>query len=75
MKELISFVIKALPFTVGLILSLTALSFLVGFTDSARLSKMGDDDFIAFVVLSIVGFPTLLFGMKQLSKESAIRSL
>lgn len=75
MKVLISFVVKALPFTAGLILSFTALSFLVGFSDSARFSHMGDEDFIAFVVLSILGIPTLLFGMQKLSNESAPRPL
>ena len=70
MKELISFVVKAFPFTAGLILSLTALSFLVSFSDSVRLSRFGDEDFITFVVLFIVGIPTLLFGMQKLSNES-----
>ena len=69
MKELVHFFLKALPFTAGLILSLTALSFLINFTDSARLSNMEEEDFITFVLLCILGIPMLLFGIKKLSNE------
>lgn len=72
MKELMSFILKSLLFSVGLILCLTALSFLVNFTDSARLSNMEEEDFITFVFLFLVGIPTLLFGIKKLSNEDAI---
>ncbi|BCO31169.1 hypothetical protein TspCOW1_12720 [Thiohalobacter sp. COW1] len=69
MKELLNFYVKALPITLGLIFSLTALSFLIDFTDSARLSDIGEEDFLTFLILAIVGIPTLLFGIKKLSSE------
>lgn len=72
MKELLSFFVKALPLSLGLILSLTALSFLVGFTDSARLSDIGEEDFVTYLVLAIVGIPTLLFGIKKLSSDGTL---
>lgn len=72
MKELLSFFVKALPLSLGLILSLTALSFLIGFTDGAHLSNIGEDDFVTFLVLAIVGIPTLLFGIKKLSCDSTL---
>lgn len=73
MKELLSFFLKALPLSLGLILSLTALSFLVGFTDSARLANIGEEDFVTFLVLAIVGIPMLLFGIKKLSSDGTTR--
>lgn len=69
MKELLNFFVKALPLSLGLILSLTALSFLIGFTDGARLSDIGEEDFVTFLILAIVGIPTLLFGIKKLSSD------
>lgn len=72
MKELFRFIVKAFPLTFGLIISLTGLSFLVSFTDSASLSSISDEDFIAFVLLSTVGIPTLLFGINKLSNASNI---
>ena len=62
MKKLVYFFLKALPFTAGLILSLTAISFLVNFTDN-----MEEEGFIIFVLLCILGIPMLLFGIKMLS--------
>ena len=72
MKELLRFFIKSLPLSLGLILSLAALSFLVNFTDSAGLSSIGEEDFITFAALAVVGIPTLLFGIRKLSSNGTI---
>lgn len=72
MKELLGFFIKSIPMALGLILSLTALSFLVNFTDNAHLSSIGEEDFVTFAALAIVGIPTLLFGIRKLSSDGAL---
>lgn len=69
MRELLRFSVRALPLTLGLVLVLTALSFLVGFADGAHPSKFAEEDFVTFVLLSIVGIPMLLFGIKKLSND------
>lgn len=72
MKNSLGFFIRALPLTLGLILSLTALSFLVSFTDTAELSEIAEEDFLSFVVLAFIGIPTLLFGIDKLSTDGSL---
>ena len=67
MKESVQFLLRSLPLAAGLVCCLTALSFLVSFTDSARFSNMGEEDFVAFVVLALVGIPVLLLGVRKLA--------
>lgn len=50
MKSFLTFFIKVLPFTVGVILVLTSLTFLVQFTDQILdLGDFGDEEFWTFV--------------------------
>lgn len=72
MKNFMSFFLRALPLSLGLILCLTALSFLVSFTGAEQLTDIAEEGFLTFVVLSIAGIPTLLFGIIKLSNESAL---
>jgi hypothetical protein len=72
MKDLLKYFVKAIPLSLGLILSLTALSFLVAFTDGAELSELGESNFLSFLVLALLGIPTLLFGIERLSRNGAL---
>lgn len=72
MKELLSFFVRAIPLSIGLIISLVALSFLVSFTDNAGLSDIGEENFVTFLILAFVGIPTLLFGIKKLSSDGPL---
>lgn len=67
MKDSFRFLLRSLLLAIGLVLCLTALSFLVSFTDSARLSNMDEEDFVTFVVLLLVGIPVLLLSIRKLS--------
>lgn len=66
MKDFFRFVVRALPFTAGLILCLTALTYLVEFTDYGA-----EEVFITFVGIATIGIPTLLYGIRALSNQSA----
>ncbi len=60
MKSLLFFFVKTLPFTLGVILVLTSLAFLV---------EIESEDFWAFVFFAIIGIPTLLYGIKKAANE------
>jgi len=64
MNESLKFLFRAFLLTVGLILCLAALSNLVIYTNGPRYN---DDSMVWFVLLSVIGIPTLLFGIRKLS--------
>jgi len=71
MKSFLSFFIKVLPFTFGVILILTSLAFLVDFTgQSLDFGDLEDEEFWSFVFFAIIGIPILLFGINKASKEN-----
>ena len=59
MKSLFFFFIKTLPFTIGVVLVLTALAFLI---------DIESEDFWLFVFFTIIGIPTLLYGIEKMSE-------
>lgn len=65
MKGFFRFILRALPFTVGLILCLTALTFLVEFTDYGA-----EETFFTFAGIAIIGIPLLLYGIRALSPDN-----
>ena len=71
MKHFFKFVLRSLPLVIGLILTLTALAFLVGFANSPSLENFEESEFTMFVVFSILGIPTLLFGIDRLALSAA----
>lgn len=73
MKEFIGFFVRALPFVIGLISTLTSLSFLINFADGASISRIFEDsEFSLFVTFAVVGFPLTLFGINRLSIERVL---
>jgi hypothetical protein len=60
MKSLLSFFVKTLPFTLGVIFVLTSLAFLV---------ELESEDFWAFVFFAIIGIPMLLYGINKVSNK------
>lgn len=71
MKSLLLFFIKVIPFTIGVILTLTSLAFLVEFTDQRlNFGDLGNEEFWSFVFFAIIGIPILLFGINKASKEN-----
>jgi len=70
-KSFLTFFIKVLPFTVGVVLILTSLAFLVDFTDqNLDFGDLGDEEFWAFVFFAVFGVPMLLFGINKASNEN-----
>lgn len=68
MKHFFKSLLRSLPLAIGLILTLTALAFLVGFANSLSFKE---SEFTMFVVFSILGIPTLLFGIERLATNAA----
>ena len=64
MKEFFSLFIKTLPFTIGIILTLISLTFLIEFSD------FEDEEFWSFVFFAAIGIPTLLYGINKASNEN-----
>ena len=64
MKTFYNFFIKTLPFTIGVILILISLTFLVDF------SYFEDEEFLGFIFFAAIGIPTLLFGIDKASNEN-----
>ncbi|NVK55883.1 MAG: hypothetical protein HWE26_09720 [Alteromonadaceae bacterium] len=66
MKSVISFWLKALPFTLGVALSLISFCFLIQFYDRGLYF---DEEYIwFFMIFFLIGFPTLIHGIDKLSK-------
>ena len=68
MKEFFRFFVTAIPFTVGMLLSLIALCFLVEFYD--RGLDFDNWEFRVFVIFFVVGFPSMIFGINKLSEKT-----
>ncbi|WP_193075574.1 hypothetical protein [Pseudomonas sp. FME51] len=68
MKDFARFWWRASTFTVGVALSLIALCYLVRFYDYGL--DFEDEYAWLFAVFFLIGFPTLLYGMKKLSEKS-----
>lgn len=68
MKDFIRLFLRALPFVIGLIFTLTALSFLISFSESPSIGRIFDDgEFFVFVTLAVIGLPLTLFGINRLA--------
>ncbi|MBW2165937.1 MAG: hypothetical protein JRG74_07520 [Deltaproteobacteria bacterium] len=72
MKEFFRFFVTAIPFTVGMLLSLIALCFLLKFYD--RGLDFDNEEFWGFVIFFVVGFPSMIFGINKLSKKTPNQS-
>ena len=69
MTSFAHFFLKSIPFAVGLILTLFALSFLVQFVEQgAYLSEWDNEDVWGFVFFALIGVPVLLFGINKLAE-------
>ena len=69
MRYFMRFFIKSLPLSIGMILTLLALSFLVKFVENgAYLSDIDNRDMWAFIFFAIAGLPTLLIGVNYLAE-------
>jgi len=68
MRDFAQFFLKSIPLTIGLILTLFALSFLVQFVESGAWLSEADEDVWAFIFFAVVGVPTLLFGINKLAE-------
>ena len=70
MNELFSFFIRTLPFTLGIILVLTSLAFMVeAITYGFYIEALGYEEFWMFFLFALIGVPTLLYGISNASKE------
>ena len=67
MKRYFHFLVKAIPFTLGMILALVSLCFLVDFHTSGM---HFDEEFWSFVILFSIAFPTMIFGINELSEQT-----
>lgn len=65
MKSFFQFMLKMLPFTLGIILTLMALHFLVDCDHD--LDLLEENAFWSFVVFAVIGIPLLIFGIKKAS--------
>ena len=70
MKEFFRFFVTAIPFTVGMLLSLIALCFLLKFYDSGFELHRHGNEFWCFVIFFVVGFPSMIFGINKLSEKT-----
>ena len=69
MKSFFRFWLKAIPFTIGMALSLIALCFLVEFYD--RGLDFDEEYLWLFAAFFLTGFPTLIYGMNRLAEKNA----
>lgn len=68
MKSFLLLFFKALPFTIGVILTLTALAFLADVIQGdIGLGDLNDREFQVFALFALLGIPCLLFGVFKLS--------
>lgn len=70
MKDFFSIFLKSIPFVAGIILTLTAVSFLVEFASQASVSNLDEADYWAFVIFAVIGIPLTLFGINRLSQNA-----
>ena len=68
MKSFIKYFFNALPLTLGMILTLLALSFLVKFYDYGL--DFEEPEFWIFGGLFILGFPLLIWGTNRLADKA-----
>lgn len=73
MKNFAQLFVRALPFVAGVICTLTALTFLISFAESASLSHLFDGGpFVVFAALSVIGLPLTIFGIDRLSSDGKV---
>lgn len=71
--NLFTFWLKALPLTLGIALTLTALCYLMNFYEHIhffnfkKVLLLKAKDFNAFLLFFLMGFPTILYGIDKLS--------
>ena len=68
MKDYLQMLLRALPFTLGVALSLVGLCYLVRFYDYGL--DFEDEYIWMFAVFFGLGFPTLIYGLNRLSAEA-----
>lgn len=59
---------RAVPFTVGMALTLIALCFLVRFCD--RGLDFAEEEIWLFAIFFLAGFPVVIFGINRMAKDS-----
>ncbi len=69
MKDFFSLFLRSLPFVMGIILTLTAVSFLIEFASQASVSNLDEVEYWAFVIFAVIGIPLTLFGINRLSRN------
>ncbi len=74
MKHFFKYAFRSLPMVCGLILTLTSLSFLIGFATDINVEKLQDEEYSMFLVFAVIGIPTLLFGINYLANYSSASS-
>ena len=68
MKSFFRYFLRSLPFVFGIILTLTALAFLVDFAGYVSIDALADEEFFAFLVFALSGLPLTLYGIALLSR-------
>ena len=68
MNNYISFFKKSFTLTIGIILTLISLSCLVSFYTGGFDFEYYAGEFIAFIILFLVGFPTMVYGVNILGE-------
>lgn len=70
MKKFFRFFVTAIPFTVGMLLSLIALCFLLKFYVRGCDFDSRSGEFWGFLIFFVVGFPSMIFGINKLSEKT-----
>ena len=68
MKAYIKIIFSAFPLMIGIIMTLISLCYLVQFFEYGLDFEDSVDQFIAFLILFLFGFPSILFGITKLTK-------
>lgn len=70
MKNFIQFFRKSTPLTIGVILVLFSLGFLVQLVENGELFSADSNDIWGFIFFAMIGVPTLLFGVNKLAEAA-----
>jgi len=72
MRSFFAFFFGALPFTIGIVLTLTSLTLLADFADqSIGFHDFKDKQFYGFVFFAFLGVPWMLYGIELLSGSNS----
>jgi hypothetical protein len=68
-KSAVNFFLRSIPLVTGIILTLTAMAFLVEFANIASFDSLAEEEFRGFVLFALGGLPLMLFGINLLSND------